>query len=168
MSMSTSIYCLTPEAAARAEELVRALEKAGIRHKVTSTRRTTDEQIALYSQGRAPLQIVQLLRQHAGLAKLQEAENKYVVTQLDGVNRGSAHQDGKAIDIAVLAEIEPTQKDGKTAQVLAPSWDYSKTAKQYRAIADLAKHYGWNCGADWAPIDPKTGLGADPPHHELG
>jgi hypothetical protein len=165
--MSTSIYCLTPEACARAEELLLALDRAGIHHKVTSTRRTTDEQIALYCQGRAPLEIVQLLRQHAGLPGLHESENKYVVTQVDGVNRGSPHQDGHALDIAVLVEIEQAKKDGHTEKVLVPSWDYNKTAKQYRSIADLAKHYGWNCGADWPPINPQTGLGADPPHFQI-
>lgn len=165
--MSTSIYCLRPEAFARAEALLHALDQARIPHVVTSTRRTTDEQIALWCQGRAPLNIVQLLRQHAGLPKLHESENTYTVTKIDGVNEASAHQDGLAIDIAVL-EVADLAKPGEPARrVQRPSWDYEKHAKTYRAIADIARSQGWNCGADWLPVNPETLLGADPPHFQL-
>ncbi len=161
--MSTSIYCLRPEVFPRAEALLQDLQKAGIPHLVTSTRRTTEEQIALWCQGRAPLEVVQVLRRHAGLPKLHESENKYTVTNADGVNAASAHQEGKAIDIAVLVEVQG--EDGRKR--LLPSWDYSKQAQAYRAIADLARRHGWDCGADWPPINPETGLGRDPPHHQL-
>jgi hypothetical protein len=164
MSMSTSIYLLTPEACARAQELVAALDRVGIKYKVTSTRRTTEEQIALYCQGRAPLEIVQILRQHAGMPKLHESENKYTVTKVDGVNRESEHQQGRAIDIAVLIEVERGEPKKKE---LLPTWNYMEYSREYRAIADLARRHGWNCGADWPPINPATGLGADPPHHQM-
>jgi hypothetical protein len=162
--MTTSVYSLIPEACARAEELLKALDNAGIRHKVTSTRRTTEEQIALYAQGRSPLEIVQLLRQHAGMPKLHESENHYAVTKVDGVNRESEHQQGRAIDIAVLIEVERGEPKKKE---LVPSWNYMEHSREYRAIADLARRHGWDCGADWPPINPATGLGADPPHHQM-
>ncbi len=161
--MSTSIYCLRPEAFPRAEALLQDLQKAGIPHLVTSTRRTTEEQIALWCQGRAPLEVVQLLRQHAGLPRLHESENKYTVTQADGVNEPSAHQGGNAIDIAVLVEVQG--EDGRKR--LMPSWDYARQARIYRGIAELARRQGWDNGADWPPINPQTGLGRDPPHHQL-
>lgn len=157
--MSTSIYTMRPEAAAKAEELLKTLTRTAILHKVTSTRRTTEEQIALWCQGRAPLPIVNLLRQHAGLPKLLASENSYVVTQADGVNRSSVHQEGRAIDIAVLIEVEQGEGEQKK-KVLVPSWNYAKLAKEYRAIADLARGQGWNCGADWPPVNQETGLGS--------
>jgi peptidoglycan L-alanyl-D-glutamate endopeptidase CwlK len=154
--MSTSIYTLRPEAAAMAEELLKNLVLASIRHKVTCTRRTTEEQLALYSQGRAPLEIVQLLRQHAGLPKIHASENRYTVTQIDGVNKSSAHQEGLAIDIT------PADEQGN------PVWAYAANAERYKAIGKIARRMGWNCGQDWPPIDRRTGLGADPPHYQLG
>ncbi len=153
--MSTSIYTLRAEAAAKAEELLAALDKAGIRYKVTSTRRTTDEQIAFWCQGRASLEVVQLLRKHAGLPKLDESENKYTITQIDGVNKASAHQDGRALDIAVVTE------EGNCI------WLYKKYAKQYRTIIEIARKLGWSCGGDWPPLDPETQLGQDPPHFQI-
>lgn len=167
MAMSTSIYLLTPEACARADELLKALDQAKILHQVTSTRRTTDEQVALWAQGRPALEIVQLLRKHAGMPPLHPSENSYTVTQIDGVNRTSAHQDGNAIDIAVLVEIEQPQPDRTIKKMLVPSWNYKKLAREYRAIAELARRFGWSCGADWPPINPETGLGVDPPHHQI-
>jgi len=165
--VTTSLYALRPEACARAEELLKALKQAGIQYAVTSTRRTTEEQIALYCQGRAPLTIVQLLRQHAGLPKLHESENGYTVTKADGVNDSSAHQDGRALDLVVL-EIVDLAKPGEPARrVQRPSWDYAKHAKTYRAIADIARARGWTCGADWPPVNIHTLLGADPPHFQI-
>jgi len=153
--VTTSIYCLRPDVAARADELLRYLDKAGKRHKVTSTRRTTEEQIALWCQGRAPLEIVNLLRQHAGLPKILPSENTYTVTACDGINKTSAHQEGRALDIAVLT------LEGQ------PSWDYARFALEYRTIGEIARQQGWICGMDWPPINPRTGLGADPPHYEV-
>jgi hypothetical protein len=39
--------------------------------------------------------------------------------------------------------------------------------KQYMSIDDIAREQGWMCGQDWQPIDPDTGLGADPPHYQM-
>ena len=152
--MTTDIDALAPLVAERAREL---LDRIVIEQpvSVTSTRRSIDEQLALFAQGRAPLEIVNLLRQKAGMRGLLKPENTYTVTNCDGVTKRSAHQDGRALDIVPL--------DGGR-----PSWDYAKMAEAYRGIGEVAREMGWTCGMDWLPINPVTGLGADPPHFELG
>ena len=66
---------------------------------VTSTLRTTDEQVAYYAQGRAPLTIVNLLRQKAGMGPTTEGDNAKTITNCDGVNTPSNHQGGWAVDV---------------------------------------------------------------------
>ena len=98
---------------------------------------------------------MQALRQVAGLRELHPSENKYAVTERDGVFKLSRHQGGRAIDVV------PLDERGR------PSWNYAAMQAQYRSIGDKARELGWTCGQDWPPIDPETGLGADPPHYEI-
>ena len=153
--MSKDLRDLRPEVAKKAAELLIMLDRDGIRYTVTSTLRTQGEQLALYAQGRAELVLVQALRQVAGLRELHPSENKYAVTERDGVFKLSRHQGGRAIDVV------PLDERGR------PSWNYAAMQAQYRSIGDKARELGWTCGQDWPPIDPETGLGADPPHYEI-
>ena len=154
--MSRSIEDMDPTVQIRARALLAALQSAGLHHVVTCTRRTVEEQLAYFAQGRAQLAVVQALRAHAGMRMLEEAENKYTVTKADGVFSRSRHQEGRAIDIT------PATLSGQ------PTWEYLEYAKQYRAIGAIARGLGWNCGMDWAPVNLTTMLGADPPHYEIG
>jgi hypothetical protein len=105
--------------------------------------------------------------------KLDELGIKYAVTETrrpyaaqaaafargaskrDGLKLISLHQAGLAIDIV------PLDAAGR------PTWDYAKYAEDYKRIGSVSKADGLEWGGDWAPIDPKTGLGWDAPHHEF-
>jgi hypothetical protein len=77
-------------------------------------------------------------------------------SRCDGIKTLSLHQARLALDRVVLDE-----KGNRT-------WDYRKYAKEYRALADLAKQYGLESGADWYPSEfSDVGLGWDPPHHQF-
>lgn len=76
------IAALDPEFGATVTLLLRLMAMAGHRMFVTSGKRTTQEQQALYAQGRT--------------------EAGKIVTHLDGVARRSKHQDGVAVDCAFV------------------------------------------------------------------
>lgn len=152
--MSVSLGDLVPEVARKAGHLVKELDRRGIRYLVTSTLRTQAEQVALFAQGRAELEVVQALRRIADMRPLHPSENRYTVTNADGVTKLSLHQGGRAIDIV------PLDERGR------PSWNYPAMKDEYLAIGDVARKQGWTCGQDWPPIDPDSGLGADPPHYQ--
>lgn len=78
------IATLAPEFQVKAVLLLRLMAMAGHRMFVTSARRTTAEQYALYAQGRT--------------------EPGRVVTHSDGMRRRSRHQDGMAMDCAFVGE----------------------------------------------------------------
>jgi hypothetical protein len=153
--VSRSIEDLDPDIHDRARELLRVLDAKGIKYLVTCARRTVEEQLALFAQGRAELVVVQSLRLHARLRQLEDAENRYQVTKADGILRRSKHQDGRALDIV------PVDSKGQ------PTWDYMSYAKQYREIAETARGLGWTCGADFPPVSITTMLGSDPPHYQI-
>ena len=69
----------------------------GIGFFVTQTLRTVQEQEAYYAQGRRVLEIVNNLRDKAGLAPIIENGNKIVTHTIH-----SKHLEGKAFDIAML------------------------------------------------------------------
>jgi hypothetical protein len=76
-------------------------------------------------------------------------------SKCDGLKNISLHQARLALDVVVL--------DAQGNR----SWDYERYAGVYRQIADIATKYGIDSGANWTPIDPKTGLGWDTPHHQF-
>lgn len=108
----------------------------------------------MYLQNRCDLTIVNLQRFHAGMRDLDPKENTYTITEVDGFRIIGKHQERRAIDIVVL------DLKGK------PTWNYKKWAREYRQIAEIARKLGFNSGAYWPKINPETGLGRDPPHHQ--
>lgn len=152
--MSTKLEDLEPEARELAIAFVSSLEDAGIEYAVTSTLRTVDEQIALYSQGRAPLDIVNLLRKKAGMLFISAAENTYTVTKCDGIMKKSNHQGGKALDVVPLVNGKPT-------------WDCNKYTSKFVTIGTVGKSVGLRWGGDWPPVDTVTKLGWDVGHFEV-
>lgn len=154
--MSRSINDLDLNAQVMVKALLARLYELPFKITTGDTSRSQLEQIALYLQHRAELAIVNLVRKAAGMRLLAPSENLYFVTWADGVNTLSEHQSRRAIDIAVV--------DPATGQA---SWNYAKFAAEYRAIAAVAKSLGFENGIDWDPIDPVTGLGKDPPHHQV-
>jgi hypothetical protein len=129
--------------------------KEGLSVAVTSTLRTEDEQVALFSQGRGWLELVNLLRRRAGLKPIDDSANKKTVTLCDGVNAKSRHQGGNAMDVVLL------DKFGK------PIWNVALAVADYKKLGKIAKKLGLTYGGDFTPIDPVTGLGWDPFHVEL-
>lgn len=73
----------------------------------------------------------------------------------DGLKLISMHQAGLAVDVV------PLNSRGE------PTWDYIAFADAYKKIAKIGRDMGLECGADWTPLDPATGLGWDPPHYEM-
>ena len=70
--------------------------------KILMVLRTIQQQDALYSQGREPLDVVNAKMKSAGLWSVSEAENKYTVTKAKGGQ--SAHNYGLAWDFTAEAE----------------------------------------------------------------
>jgi len=144
--MSVAIDDLDPEVTERARAFVKALTDAGIQHAVTCTRRTIDEQVAYFAQGRAPLEIVNLLRRKAGMRPIGLGENTYKITNCDGVTTRSPHQDGHAMDVVPAVDRQP---------VWPPPTD-----KRGKEIATIGKAIGWKWGGEW-PDFP------DYPHYQI-
>ena len=151
--MSTKVSDLVPEVREVVISFLAALDDAGLHYVVTSTLRTVDEQVALFAQGRAPVDIVNLLRRKAGMTFIGAAENTYTVTKCDGVTSKSNHQGGRALDVVPLVNRSPT-------------WDYAKHVPEYKAIGAIGRSVGLKWGGEWPPLDSITGLGWDPPHYE--
>ncbi len=152
--VSAKLDDLQPEVRELALIFVSALNEAEIAYVVTSTLRTVDEQIALYAQGRAPLDIVNLLRHKADMHPIAAGENTYTVTKCDGVAKQSNHQGGRALDVVPMVGHRPT-------------WDYAKNATEFKVIGAIGKSVGFRWGGEWPPLDEVTGLGCDPPHYEI-
>ena len=144
--MSTKISDLVPDVAVVAQRCLDALTTAGIPHAVTSTLRTVQEQQALYAQGRKDLDEVNVLRSAAGLSPIADADNKYHVTNDDGVTYKSNHQSGRALDVV------PTENGN-------PVWPEPSDARWGR-IAAIFKSQGFQWGGDWTSFP-------DYPHYEM-
>lgn len=114
--------------------------------------RDEHHQMALYAQGRCPLVVVQYVRRIAGLPALDKRDNAYTVTECDGQEKKSSHQDGRAFDAVVV-------KNGKYL------WRYQLHRKAYEAIGEVGKLHGFVWGGDFMPLD-EYGMGWDPGHFE--
>ena len=155
--MSRRIEDLAPDFQDTARAVMRELE--GLPVLLFQTLRTTAEQAAFWAQGRRELSVVNELRAIADLPPIGEAENRYTITNCDGIKVRSAHQSGRAMDIVALDE------HGN------PTWDYVRYAETYKAIRDAAQKCGADAGGAWMKQPDgspspyaKVGLGWDPPH----
>ncbi len=96
---------LEPECREKVRLVLRLMAIAGHRMFVTSARRSTTEQAALYAQGRTV--------------------PGPIVTHLDGVARRSKHQDGVAVDCAFVGEdpwAGPWEMYGKFGEAVGLTW----------------------------------------------
>lgn len=157
--MSRRIEDLTPEAQEALKAALAELETKGIAVFVSSTLRTSGEQAAFFAQNREPLDIVNALRIAVSLRKISAAENKYKVTNCDGVKNKSVHQYGRAVDVVPMEKgygVWPVTSD--------PRW---------REIAEIMQKHNFRWGGDWngdgrtrADGDESEKL-VDYPHYEL-
>jgi len=144
--MTTSIDDLMPDVRTKAWAFVVALKLKGIPHVVTSTLRTTDEQVALYAQGRQALAEVNTLRARANMHAIGPSENGYTVTNCDGIVHKSNHQGGRALDIVPMNHM---------GYAIWPS----STDPRWLQIATEGEAVGFSWGGRWkAP---------DLPHYEM-
>lgn len=133
--MSQRLVDLNAETYFLANKAIAELQTLKIPHVVTSTKRTEAEQAALYAQGRAKIEAVNELRKRAAMPWISLAENKYTVTNCDGVRTKSNHQSGDALDVVPLEGTKP---------VWPPATD-----PRWEKIADVFKKYGFEWGGDW-------------------
>jgi hypothetical protein len=109
---SRRITDLTPGMQVKLKNFAAGMQEAGIPFIVTSTARLVKEQIALYAQGRYPLDYVNTLRQNTLLPFITEAQNVKVTWTLksrhliDLDDDDISNDKAEAFDIAIL-------KDGK-------------------------------------------------------
>ena len=122
------------------------LREKGVQYAITSTYRTVIEQSALYAQGRDDLPSVNEKRKAAGMGPIAESENKYTITNCDGLVKKSRHQSGDAVDIVPL--------DGRGR----PYWP-DASSSEWTRIADIMKQFGFDWGGDWKEFK-------DCPHYE--
>lgn len=114
--------------------LILELNRKGIKFFINETLRSLDIQDAYYSQGREPLEKVNMKRKKAGLWEISEKENKNCITW----TMKSNHLVGRAIDIV------PLNDKGKI------DWNDAITFKK---IADIAISLGLKAGFYWQNKD---------------
>jgi hypothetical protein len=153
--MSRLIEDLDEATEVAARHVLLEAHSEGLSIAVTSTLRTREIQVAYFAQGRATLEVVNLLRKIAGLKPIPQDEN-LVITKCDGVNSKSPHQNGRAFDLVLL------NKFGD------PIWHIAVAVGDYKKLGRIGKANGLTWGGDYKPIDPVTGLGWDSFHFELG
>lgn len=126
--MSANINLLVPAAREKCLEFMKRLVSSGIKAKVTNTLRTPEEHVAIYAQGRATLEAVNVLRARLGWAPITEKENVEV-----SWSKNSPHLRGIAWDIVVL------DAKGKADWV---SPDYARAG-------EIAQSMGLEWGGAW-------------------
>lgn len=154
--MSRKLDDLRDDAKVKAYEFIADMKERGEIPVVTSTVRSDVEQLAMFAQGRAQLEVVNALRMMAGLPSLPRSENTHIISNCDGQTTRSAHQDGRAFDVVLL------DSSGK------PIWNISGTAvDRYKILGTIGKSHNLTWGGDFKPLDPITGLGWDAFHFEV-
>lgn len=137
-----NIELLTPETQKALKSLKSRASKKGIKFVVTSTVRTDEEQVALWSMGRHPLNVVNRLRADALMLGIDEQRN--VVVTWDNEN---SHSDGTCFDVFI---INPYTMD----------WDEKcdpamLQSKEYEQLAAIAK----DLGLVWGAVENKLNRG---------
>ena len=144
--MDTRVEALRDDVSARAKSALAELDAGGVPYAVTFTLRTQAEQIALFAQGRETLEMVNAKRYKAQMPPITEADNAYTVTQCDGINNYSPHQQGRAIDVVPSENGSPVWPDHAD-----PRW---------QQISAPFKEWGFKWGGDWTDFP-------DFPHYEI-
>lgn len=136
MALSKRLSDLQPAAFKAATAAGENLRLLGIPYADTSTLRTQEEQYAFWCQGRKPLVLVNDARRIAGLWSIKDAENKYTITNCDGIKTKSAHQSGLALDRV------PVDARG------SPCWPPASDPRWIQ-IAMVMEAHGFEWGGRW-------------------
>jgi len=135
-----------------ATEWVRRCEAKGIKVLITCTARSYQEQLALYAQGRNPLEFTNSLRKKAGLAPITEKENKSKVTwTMNSKHITNLLDDDKNNDKSLAWDF--VILDGKTAK-----WDIKVDVNKnkisdYEEAGKIAEELGLEWGGRWKSPD---------------
>ena len=129
--MTPSLDDLDDTFRSMASAFINELRRKGIPFVVTSVMRPQAVQMAYYAQGRLLLDEVNRLRRLAGLPLINDKENLYTVTKLDGVKNQSMHQKGLAIDV-----VPATAGKASWPPAGDPRWE-------------ILGRIGEECGLDW-------------------
>jgi peptidoglycan L-alanyl-D-glutamate endopeptidase CwlK len=148
MGINRNIDALKPKLAAAVRHFLNRCEKERITVLVFETDRSQKVQDALYAQGRQNIEIVNQLRQEAGLYLLKDRENTICTNA-----KVSNHTGGNAVDMVPELPGKPGYPWWN-----APSWVWEE-------IGQLAEE----CGLDWCAggYGQIWGKGWDNPHFEL-
>lgn len=111
----------------------------------TTTLRSAEEQLAYYAQGRQPLVETNKLRKTAGLAPINEVENKKIITKAKTV-ASSFHNYGLAFDIAV------TDRTGKKIDWEDSSDWNGDGINDWVQVGKLAEECGLEWGGNWSSM----------------
>lgn len=153
--INTSIDLLLPAMQVKVKNLLWELKEKGIAVRVVETLRTKEVQQAYYMQGRASLAEVNAARKAAGLYAISASENKYTITNCDGVRYKSNHQaQGDGYGYAV--DIVPLKSNGGL-------W-WNAPEQIWTEIGVIAERHG----LDWCAggYGQTWGKGWDNPHFE--
>lgn len=137
---------LTPALAELCQKHLDACKAAGLDVFVTFTRRTLEEQMALFAQGRHELDLVNEFRKTAGMLPITAAENAHCVTW----TMSSKHLPGpdglaRAYDVAI--------RDGAGVEWNAKADGNHNGYPDYLEVANLGKALGLECGYFWHQQD---------------
>ena len=147
---------LEPVLRERVRKLLSVFKERGIPVGISETLRYDNVQKCYYMQGRCTLEKVNEARKEAGLYLLSESENKNTVTNCDGVNHRSNHQERNGTGLGYAVDLVPLNEKGNF-------W-WNAPEKIWREMGAIAEEYGvdWCAGGkgeDWK--------GFDNPHYEL-
>ena len=140
-----------PELFKKWELFDKKMKEVGLAYAITSVARTVLDQMALFVQGRLPIDIVNLFRYEAGMKKLPENENKKVTWTLKSkhitnfFDKDLSNDFSQAWDIALL-------KDNKVYYDIKVSVN-SNVEADYDEAGRIGKEIGLIWGGDFKSPD---------------
>ena len=149
---TTDIEYLDPSMAIEIPTFLEMVEEKGIRIKITCTARLYKCQVALYAQGRQPIEEVNRLRALAGMRSVyaSEASNKVtwtlVSTHLVNFDDTDADNDySLAFDFVVME---------RAKAIWDPKVDVNENLiPDYEEVGKIAESFGWTWGGRWRNKD---------------
>lgn len=150
---SRKIEDLVPELAVKCQKWLELCKAAGINVSITCTARSYQEQLALYAQGRNPLDYTNALRKKAGMAPITEKENKSKVTWtmnskhiVNLMDNDASNNKATAWDFVILNNDKSANWDIKV--------DVNKNQKSdYEEAGKIAESLGLTWGGRWKSPD---------------
>lgn len=149
---SRKIQDLDPRLQEIAPVHMRLCKEAGVPIILTCTARDNMEQMALYSQGRMPLEYVNMMRTEAGIWLIGEEENKRKVTwtlksrHVVDLDKG---EKARAYDVALLRVVKGRNRAHWNIKEDINGNDIS----DYEEVASIGESLGLVAGARWNSPD---------------